>query len=148
MEAVAYGQQAHRFNNELQIGEVYVLRGVGFQRSDMPPPFGLVIPTEYYAIMHTLTQIHLPINNVSIPRLPSLFMEFHDAATLRNKKLTGAYHFLFNCFTLSPNLDYAFSNFDSFSDVIGIVVHVSPIRFHKSFDRNTPCRDVVLMNIR
>ncbi|KAM0845379.1 hypothetical protein ACQ4PT_056417 [Festuca glaucescens] len=59
MKAVAYGQQANRFNNELQIGEVYLIR-----------------------------------------------------------------------------------------DVIGIVVDVSPVRFHKSFERSTPCRDVVLLNIR
>jgi hypothetical protein len=75
MEAVAYGQQAHRFNNELQFGEVYILRGVGFKRSDMPPPFVLVIPTEYYVFMHSLTQIHLPMHNVSIAILPSRFMD-------------------------------------------------------------------------
>ncbi|KAM0836416.1 hypothetical protein ACQ4PT_062357 [Festuca glaucescens] len=121
MDAVAYGQQAYRFNSELRIGEVYVIRGVGFQMAELPPQSGLSIPTDYYVVMHSRTQIHYPEPNVSIPRLPSQFMEFHDAARLRNKQLT---------------------------DVIGIVVDVSPVRFHKSFQRSTPCRDVVLMNIR
>ncbi|KAM0902898.1 hypothetical protein ACQ4PT_019025 [Festuca glaucescens] len=34
------------------------------------------------------------------------------------------------------------------SDVIGIVVDVSPVRFHKTFEHSTPCRDVMLLNIR
>ncbi|KAM0848693.1 hypothetical protein ACQ4PT_054215 [Festuca glaucescens] len=89
--------------------------------AELAPQFGLALATNYYVVMHSRTQIHLPEPNISIPRLPSRFMEFHDAARLRNKQLT---------------------------DVIGIVVDVSPVRFHKSFERSMPCRDVVLMSIR
>lgn len=90
MDAVAYGQQAYRFNNELRISEVYLFRGLGFEMAEVPPRFGLAIPTAYYIVMHSRTQIHLPEPKISIPRLSSRFMEFSDAARLRNKMLIGA----------------------------------------------------------
>jgi hypothetical protein len=45
MDAIAYGQQACQFNNELRIGEVYLIRGVGFQMAELPPQFGLDLAT-------------------------------------------------------------------------------------------------------
>uniref|UniRef100_A0ACD5U0P9 Uncharacterized protein n=1 Tax=Avena sativa TaxID=4498 RepID=A0ACD5U0P9_AVESA len=121
MDAIAYGQQAIRFNRELRVGEVYFFKYVGFEPTDMPSTFPLAIPTEYYVIMHARTEIHHAGANVSIPTLPSRFMDFIDTYRLRNRMLT---------------------------DIIGIVVHVGPVRFSKSFERSTPCRDVILMNIR
>uniref|UniRef100_A0ACD5TF58 Uncharacterized protein n=1 Tax=Avena sativa TaxID=4498 RepID=A0ACD5TF58_AVESA len=100
MEAIAYGQQAYRLANELQISEVYLIRGLGFQTADMPPQFGLAISTNFYVVMHSWTQVHLAGPNISIPVLPSQFMDFDDAARLRDKMLTGAYCSLFKWFTL------------------------------------------------
>jgi hypothetical protein len=100
MEAVAYGQHANRFKNELRIGEVYLIRGLGFQPADMPPQLGLAIPSDYYIIMHSRTQIRPAGPSISIPCLPSRFMDFIHIAGLRNKMLTGVYNFLFNLFTL------------------------------------------------
>jgi hypothetical protein len=62
--------------------------------------------------------------------------------------LTGVYNFLFNLFTLPAMWDYAIANFNPFPDVIWIVVDVSPVRFHKSFERSMPCRHVMLLNMR
>jgi hypothetical protein len=106
MEAVAYGQQANRFINELQIGKVYIFNYVGFETAELPPPFGLSIPTNYYVIMHTRTEIRPAGSNVSIPKLPSWFMDFNLAAKLRNKMLTGAYNFLVHNFRLCAISDH------------------------------------------
>jgi hypothetical protein len=95
MEAIAYGQQANRFSNELQIGKVYMFNYVGFETAELPPPFGLAKPTKYYVIMHARTEI-LPVgSNISIPKLPSRFMDFSLAARLSNKMLTGSGNFQF-----------------------------------------------------
>ncbi|XP_051204457.1 uncharacterized protein [Lolium perenne] len=71
--------------------------------------------------MHSWTQIDLAGPTISIPMLPDRFMTFSCVATLTNRQL---------------------------ADVIGIVVYVSPVRFLPSTNRNTPCREVVLMNNR
>ena len=91
MEAVAYRRQAYRFGNELQIGEVYLIRGLGFQTADFQPHFGLALRTDYFVVKHSRTQIQPAVPDTYIPRLPSRFMEFSDVAKLRNKKLTGLY---------------------------------------------------------
>jgi hypothetical protein len=95
MEAVATGQQAYRFSNELHTGEVYAFRGLGFETADIPPQFGQTLPTNYYIIMHYRTQINRVGPNISIPTLPSRFMDFRDVARLRNNMLTGAYTIIF-----------------------------------------------------
>jgi hypothetical protein len=91
MEAVANGQQAYRFSSELHIGEVYAFRGLGFETAEIPPQFGQTIPTNYYVVLHYRTQINRVGPNISIPRLPSRFMDFRDVARLKNNMLTGAY---------------------------------------------------------
>jgi hypothetical protein len=45
--------------------------------------------------MHYRTQINRVGPNISIPRLPSRFMDFRDVARLRNNMLTGAYTIIF-----------------------------------------------------
>ena len=93
MEAIAVRQQANRFN-ELQTGEVYYFRCMGFELADGRPPTALKIPREYYLVLHHRTQFMLVGANVSIPRLPSCFIDFIDVATLPNKMLTG---FVYSC---------------------------------------------------
>jgi hypothetical protein len=73
---------------------VYLIRGVDFETVEMPLQVGLVIPAEYYILVHSWTQIHPPRPNISIPKLLSRFMEFSDAARLRNITLTGVYKFM------------------------------------------------------
>jgi hypothetical protein len=147
MEAVAYGQQAYRFNSEMRVGEIYLLRGIGFNTADMPPPFRLAIPNDYYVVIHSRTQVHIAGPNITIPKLPSRFMDFDIIARLGNKMLTGVFHSFLQFHVI--HLLYMYSSKLLYNlDVLGIVVHVSPVRFHKSFDRSTPCRDVMLMNIK
>ena len=88
MEAIAVRQQAHRFN-ELRTNEVYYFTYVGFEMADDRPPIALKIPRDYYLVLHHRTQFRLVGSNVSIPRLPSCFMDFIDVARLPNKMLTG-----------------------------------------------------------
>ena len=88
MEAIAVRQQAHRFN-ELRTNEVYYFTCVGFEMADNRPPTALKIPRDYYLVLHHRTQFRLVGSNVSIPRLPSCFMDFIDVARLPNKRLTG-----------------------------------------------------------
>ena len=80
----------------------------------------MLVPNEFYIIFHWRTQIPYPRANINIPPLPPQFIDFEDVYMLRNRMLV---------------------------DVIGIVVHVSPVMFHMTNDRNQPYRDVVLMNI-
>jgi hypothetical protein len=80
MEAVAYGQQACCYNNELWIDEVYFFRYMEFQVSGLPPTFGLVLPNEYYVVMRARTEI--------LPAGTSINMQ-----GLRNRMLTGEYPF-------------------------------------------------------
>ena len=87
--AVAYGQQASRISNELHIGEVYFFKNVGFEHADMPPAFRLAISSEYYLLMYSRTEIRPAEPNISIPIIPSRFMDFSVAAKLRNKYLVG-----------------------------------------------------------
>jgi hypothetical protein len=76
MEAIAYGQQACRYNNELRIGEVYFFKNVEFQVSGLPPTFGLVLPNEYYVILRAQTEILPAGPTISIPILLTVH-EFH-----------------------------------------------------------------------
>ena len=70
MDAVALGQQVHRFNDELRTGKVYYFRCVGFETAECRPPTALKTSTEYYVVLHHRTQI-MPVGpNVSIPMLP------------------------------------------------------------------------------
>jgi hypothetical protein len=91
MEAVAFGQQAYRFNSEMRVGEIYLFRGIGFNTADMPLPFRLAIPNDYYVVFHSRTQVHIAGPNITIPKLPSKFMDFDIIARLGNKMLTGVY---------------------------------------------------------
>jgi hypothetical protein len=70
---------------------VYLIRGVGFKTVEMPL---LVLPAEYYILVHSRTQIHPPRPNISIPKLLSWFMEFNDVARLGNRMLTGVFKFM------------------------------------------------------
>jgi hypothetical protein len=88
MEAVANGQHAYRFSSKLHTGEVYALRGLGFETAEILPQFGQTIPTNYYVVLHYRTQINHVGPNISIPRLPSWFMDFRDVARLKNNMLT------------------------------------------------------------
>jgi hypothetical protein len=90
MEAVANGHQAYHFSSELHAGEVYAFTGLGFQTAEVPPQFGQTIPTNYYIVFHYRTQINRVGPKVSIPKLPSRFMDFRDVARLKNNMLTGA----------------------------------------------------------
>jgi hypothetical protein len=90
MEAVANGQQAYRFSNELHASEVYAFRGLGFETAEVPPQFGQTIPTNYCIIFHYRTQINRVGPNISIPKLLSWFIDFRDVARLKNNMLTGA----------------------------------------------------------
>ena len=94
MEAVAPGQQAYRFNGDLQAESVYLFKSVRFERADGAPPTALTIPTEFYLVLHSRVQITLAGPNVSIPRIPSRFSSFRDAASLPNKKIIGMYNYL------------------------------------------------------
>ena len=152
MEAIALRQQANRFN-ELQTGEVYYFRCVGFELADGRPPTALKIPREYYLVLHHRTQFMLVRANVSIPRLPSRFMDFIDVATLPNKMLTGLYTAVFAGSTflhsqyISTRLLMCNISIAALLDIIGMVVHVGPIRF-KTFHHSRPCREIMLMNIK
>jgi hypothetical protein len=73
---------------------VYLIRGIGFETVEMPPQVELVLPAEYYILVHSRTQIHPPKPNISIPKLLSRFMEFSDAARLGNRMLTGVFKFM------------------------------------------------------
>ncbi|KAM0918150.1 hypothetical protein ACQ4PT_008792 [Festuca glaucescens] len=119
MEAIAYQQLAERCNTELHVGEVYYFKRVGFQISEAPPPFGLFTPTDYYIHMDSRTEICPAHPNIRIPELPTRFANFEVTTRIRNKSII---------------------------DVQGIVIHVSPVMFHNSNNRRTPCRDVFLMN--
>jgi hypothetical protein len=73
---------------------VYLIRGVGFETVEMPLQVGLVLPAEYYILVHSRTQIHPPRPNIFVPKLLPQFMEFSDVARLRNRMLTGVFKFI------------------------------------------------------
>jgi hypothetical protein len=74
----------------LHTGEVYLLRNVGFEMCEMPPPISLTIPAVYYVVLHARTEFRLAGPNVFVPSLPWLFMNFGDVNRLRNRMLAGA----------------------------------------------------------
>ncbi|XP_066356052.1 uncharacterized protein [Miscanthus floridulus] len=121
MEAVAYGNQTMRFDHLLRIGECY-----DFMRVDFAPthvgPLGYIfrLCADYFMVLSLQSMANAPPRELWICQCPRTFMEFEDV--------------------------YAQAEY-FFTDVIGIVVHVSNSRGRDDVWMR-PYRYVVLMNER
>ena len=70
MEAIALRQEAQRCNNQLNVGNVYLFKNVGFDISEFAPPFGLFIPMDHYLHIDSRTEIRPSNPHLRIPKLP------------------------------------------------------------------------------
>ena len=94
MEAICYENLVDHFNNQLQVGKIYMFKNIGFDPADVPLPFKLNIDTEFIIILRAHTEIESPVAQTIIPILPQRFTPFSMVNGLRNNMLVGKLNFI------------------------------------------------------
>ena len=94
MEAICYENLVDHFNNQLQVGKIYLFKNIGFDPADVPLPFKLDIDTEFIIILRRQTEIYSPMALTVIPSLPQRFTHFSKVNGLRNNMLVGTLNFI------------------------------------------------------
>ncbi|KQK20540.1 hypothetical protein BRADI_1g55194v3 [Brachypodium distachyon] len=76
IEAVAYDDQADRFNTALRTGSAYVFSNVGFMDTEAAVEVEFNLPADLYCSIGRRTVLDAAAN-IIIPDLPPRFNEFH-----------------------------------------------------------------------
>ena len=89
MEAICYEDFIDHFNDQLQIGAIYLFKRVQFDPAGVQFPFKLAIQSDFIIILRRQTEILPAVAQTVVPILPQRFTQFSTVYGLRNKMLAG-----------------------------------------------------------
>ncbi|XP_073356447.1 uncharacterized protein [Aegilops tauschii subsp. strangulata] len=123
MEAIAYSNQAFRFNDMLHTGMTYDFTSVGFNPTDMLDGHFWYICMDYVIALHSRTEVSMSAHRISSSICPPCFPQFGAILSLRDKTIT---------------------------DVVAILVYAGKIQhqWDSVYRRHVPFVEIALMNFR
>lgn len=148
MEAIAYSNQAFRFNDMLHTGMTYDFTSVGFNPTDMLDGHFWYICMDYVIALHSRTEVSMSAHRISSSICPPCFPQFGAILSLRDKTITGATPSAL-LLHISPYI--ALSHYDYiFLDVVAILVYAGKIQhqWDSVYRRHVPFVEIALMNFR
>lgn len=123
MEAIAYNNQAVRFNSILQTGMTYDFIRVGFNPTKIPDGHFWYLAMEFVMTLDARTEVRMSTHRIASTLCPPRFPQFVAIFSLRDKSIT---------------------------DVVAILAYVGKIQrqWDPIYARHVPFLEIGLMNFR